>query len=204
MGKLIQMDLSVLKRYLVFVLFYVIFFPLCFQNNAYVGTVIILSVYVFVVGGMSIEERDKIHMLHKSLPVTAGQIVGAKYVESLLIWVYAVAASFGVFYLLRRFIPNVQFVVGNLETAASSLIMLFLFVGISLPLIYKFGYMKGRVFTILLWVVGSMLYPALLIFANAPGTPAKQGIPMILLAAAAIFFAGSWALCIRIYKNKSF
>ena len=99
-----------------------------------------------------------------------------------------------------------EFIIGNLETLIGSLIMLFLFVGISLPLIYKFGYMKGRVFTIFLWVAGSMLYPVFLIFADAPGAPAG-GLPGTLLSAAAVaavFFAGSWALSIRIYKNKSF
>lgn len=206
MGNIMKMDFTVMKRYLYFIAFYAVFFPLCFQNSGYIGAITVLCVYIFVIGGVSVEERDKIHMLHKSLPVTARQIVGAKYLESLLVWVYAVTINTVVYFVLNRVVPAFQFESISLEMILGSLTMLLVFVGVSMPLVYKFGYMKARIFLILLWVAGSMLYPVFAVFSGNTGVVTELVyMPYVVtLAAAAVFYIISWLICVRIYENKSF
>ncbi|GEM_PF-5479289 len=205
MGNILKMDFTVMRRYLYFVAFYAAFFPLCFQNNMYIGTVIVLSVYIFVIGGISVEERDKIHMLHRSLPVKAGQIVGAKYLESLLVWAYATVVNFIVFFVLSQISTKFQLRMNSLETVVSSLIMLMLFVGLSMHFVYKFGYMKARIFIIILWIAGAMLFPVIGVINSDIGVAAEfPSIPYFAaLVIAAAFYVGSWLICIRVYQRKS-
>lgn len=168
MLNLIKMDFSIYKFNLIFILVYSIFFAALFNNISFMGTFALLCVYMVVMMGFSTEEQDKIHLLHKSLPVTNGLIVGAKYAETVIVWVVSTILStlsaFAAGYVKRElgtefYFPEIkEFIFFTVAVFAAAMIM----VSVMIPLIYKFGYTKGRLIISIAWIAGAFAIPSML------------------------------------------
>lgn len=204
MFKIIRTDMGLSARTLVFVLIYCLFFPMLLRNNMYVGigTVSALAVYVAVLGLFAAEERDRVDLLYRIMPVRAADIVGAKYIESVIVWIGAAAVSLAATAALKRFGLSegpVNYAAGVL----ASFVTMAAVTGISLPLVYKYGYTKSRVMVMLVWIGLSFAAPMLAGIADY----ARQGhgIPIVGVIAAAAGAAGlavSARISLRIYKNR--
>lgn len=168
MLNLIKMDFSIYKFNLIFILVYSVFFAALFNNVSFVGTVALLCVYMVIMTGLATEEQNQIHLLHKSLPVTNGQIVGAKYAETVIVWIIStilsVLSAFAVGYVKQGFgtefyFPEItEFIFFTVAVFAAAMIM----VSVMIPLIYKFGYTKGRLIISIVWIAGAFAIPSML------------------------------------------
>ena len=102
MLKLIKTDFSISGKTLILVLIYTLIFPVLFRQSAYMGTVGALAVYIFVLGLFAAEERDRVNLLYKIMPVRAEDIVGAKYAECVLVWVIASVINVIVIFVMTK------------------------------------------------------------------------------------------------------
>lgn len=203
MLNLIKMDFGVYKFNLIFILVYSIFFAALFNNISFAGTVALLCVYMVVMTGLATEEQDKIHLLHKSLPVTNGQIVGAKYAETVIVWfvsiILSVLSAFAAGYVKRRlgtefYFPEPrEFIFFSVAVFAAAMIM----VSVMIPLIYKFGYTKGRLIISIVWIAAAFALPNILI--DVSGIAASYAA---ICAAALAAVIVSFKVSVKIYKRK--
>lgn len=210
MLNLLKMDFEVYKGSFIFMLIYAVFFPAMFDSFAIVGTIAFLCIYMVIISAFSAEEKDQISLLHKALPVTSREIVGTKYIETVIVWFvsvfFSILAIKGIGYIkeynnLQFFMfHNVRDVAFTLTTVfASAMIM----VSVMLPIMYKFGIGKGRVILNLIWFAAAFSFPA--IFALAGGRAdnfAYGAICIIMLIAAAAATVVSFFISVRIYEKR--
>lgn len=204
MLKLIWNDIKLYKTGLLFILFYALIFLVGFNRaNAFSMSIGMFAVYMFTIGILNIEERDGIDLLHRYLPVTIKEIVGAKYTECIIIsMAYAVVAfisqaAISLFTAGRvdagEILPSI------LLTVSASLV----FCSVTIPLIYKFGLVKSR-------IIGVIIFAFIIAALTAAGSigmfyrgPFDFGALYILsLIPAAAAMALSYSLSLRIYRKK--
>ena len=154
MFRIIKNDLWIMRKYLIFICLYSFFFTIVL--NIGVQMLCGISAYMFVIGLLSWEERDKINRMYKLLPVKTSAVVGAKYIETLIISVLSVISS-GLVYLCyscMRFFTNAKGIypinwIGLIYAVLISVILL----SVLIPILYKWGYIKSRIIVILSLVV---------------------------------------------------
>jgi hypothetical protein len=100
---------------------------------------ILFTVYVGSITIMSVEEKDKIDIVFKSLPVRQVTLVNSRYITMLLFYLMALATV--------SIIPLTNGVVGkNLDIYIASygisLFIFIIYVSVMQPLYYRFGYTK--------------------------------------------------------------
>ncbi|MDP3385886.1 MAG: ABC-2 transporter permease [Eubacteriales bacterium] len=100
---------------------------------------ILFTVYVGSITIMSVEEKDKIDIVFKSLPVRQVTLVNSRYITIILFYLIALATV--------SIIPLTNGVVAKnldiyLASYGISLFILFIYVSVMQPLYYRFGYMK--------------------------------------------------------------
>lgn len=192
MFNIIKTDFYIMKGSLLFVALYNILFPLMFHNTAvFVPILILMSIYVFIMGVFAVEERDGIQTLHKTLPVKAESIVGARYVEMLLIWLPASALQYLTCILLAK--PSLWDGIYMLY----SLTLAMFFLSFSIPVTYKYGQVKSRIPVMLIWIVGSVGISPLIIEGTGINVPIL-GIAAAVFAVLTVF---SWRISTSIYKK---
>ncbi len=214
MLNLIKMDFSIYKFNLIFMLVYSIFFAALLNSISFMGTVALLCVYMVVLTALATEEQNQIHLLHKSLPVTNGQIVGAKYAETVIVWIMSIIFSalpaFAAGYVKQRlgtefYFPAIkEFIFFIIDMFALSMIL----VSIMMPLIYKFGYTKGRLIISIIWFaaafgIPSMLQVSIVNETNSYGLfISESAICAGMVILAAIITVASFFTAVKIYGQK--
>lgn len=209
MLNLMKMDFDVYKYNFVFILFYSVFFGGLFGGAIAAGTIAMLSIYMIVMTGLATEETDKLHLLHKSLPVTVGEIVGTKYIESAIVWIGSMILSTAAI-VIAGYVQNKI----NISFTFSDSIRGSVFMGITLfsvsmiavslmiPLIYKFGFSKGRLILSIVWFAFSFGFPPALGSLHFVLT-VPYGIICIgslIIAAAAMVI--SYFASVKFYRQK--
>lgn len=200
MLQLIKTDFCLFKRYFLLIAVYMLGFPLLLRNSwdSTASMMMVLSVYIFIFSVLGIEERDKIELLQRTLPIKASVIVGAKYVESMLVWGFAAI----LFALVSCFLSFSSEISSNLsqqvQIIALSLSVTLIFVSFSLPICYKLGFAKSRVAMIFVWIFAACSFPMIAMIAKME----LLGLLIGILIASIIITFLSWKLSTRIYKNK--
>lgn len=200
MFQLIKTDFILFKKYFLLIAFYMVIFPLLLRSSwdSAASMMLVLSVYIFIFSVLGMEERDKIDLLHRTLPVKPSIIVGTKYVESVLVWVFAVLCFTLVSSLFSTYLESDAPALQQIQTVILSLCVMLLFVSISLPICYKMGFAKSRVVMVIAWVFAACLFPVIAYIAESEMILLLAGI-FILCVTVTLF---SWKLCTKIYKNK--
>ena len=208
MLNLIKRDFGVMRLSIILIALYGILFSLTqLFAAALVG---VLGTYVVVHGTFGVEERDKIDLLNRSLPVTAKEVVGSKYAEGFIAWVIV-----SLFSVLGTWIAYILGLRGEVQAdmvrALPSVLMAtfavsMLLTSVTIPLIYKFGYTKSRTVMIILWLILALSLPSLLAISGGADTFLEYGLPAnIAFAALAVLalaaMAVSYAVSLRLYKN---
>ena len=206
MINLLKMDFKIYRFTFIIVCVYSVLFGMIMSA----ATLTMLCVYVALLTILSNEESNKIHLLHKSLPVTNGEIVAAKYIEAAITWIVSLLICSAAVWLRYRhgngynlsgteygFAANLNGEVFFRAAVAFSLCAVI--VGIALPVIYKFGCVKGRFVIAFIWIVLSFCIPFIvryadLVFAAYYGV---SGAAMLVIAAVVIFV--SYKLSVKIY-----
>lgn len=148
---------------------------------------------------LSYDERCKWQEFSGALPVSRAQLVSAKYLLGLGCMTLILMVTLIVHLIVRRFPPQ------TLLTMLGAIYGLSLFISaVSLPMMFKFGVEKGR-----LWY-----YATLVLVGGASGASAgvatdlfSEGLPSFLWlipVLGVVIFALSWLLAIRFYQKREF
>ena len=148
---------------------------------------------------LSYDERCKWQEFSGALPVSRAQLVSAKYLLGLGCMTLILLVTLIVHLIVRRFPPQ------TLLSMLGAIYGLSLFISaVSLPMMFKFGVEKGR-----LWY-----YATLVLVGGASGASAgvttdlfSEGLPSFLWlipVLGVVIFALSWLLAIRFYQKREF
>ena len=148
---------------------------------------------------LSYDERCKWQEFSGALPVSRAQLVSAKYLLGLGCMTLILLVTLIVHLIVRRFPPQ------TLLSMLGAIYGLSLFISaVSLPMMFKFGVEKGR-----LWY-----YATLVLVGGASGASAgvttdlfRGGLPSFLWLIpvfGAVIYALSWLLSIRFYQKREF
>ena len=148
---------------------------------------------------LSYDERCKWQEFSGALPVSRAQLVSAKYLLGLGCMTAILVLTLIVHLIVRRFPPQ------TLLSMLGAIYGLALFISaVSLPMMFKFGVEKGR-----LWY-----YATLVLVGGASGASAgvatdlfSEGLPSFLWlipVLGVVIFALSWLLAIRFYQKREF
>lgn len=144
-----------------------------------------------------------------TLPYTRRQIVGSKYVFSLIM----VGIGMGIGFALNLVFAAAGVSTIDMEVAAVMAMLVsfaFLFISIVIPLIYKFGVEKSRIVVIIIFLVPFMAFIAIGNTMESGMEGAFAGslqsmlpllmwlLPLIGVAALAV----SYQIAVRVYRNK--
>ncbi len=223
MKGLITKDLLGLRQVaLTMGLLMVFYLFLGFMNMKDSGGMMYFSIMALVVNVMvplscaGYDEQCGWDQFGASLPVSKNQIVLSRYLVCLLV------IGFSTLVILAG---NLIFaVLGGIPSGAAGYLLpiigSLIYIAIMNPIIYKFGVQKSRIIVMAVFLVPSMLVAGIsMIFANSAS---ENSVPFIevlgkigsaspgqilgaeigLTAGAAVIFALSMLLSVRIYKNK--
>ena len=148
---------------------------------------------------LSYDERCKWQEFSGALPVSRAQLVSAKYLLGLGCMTFILLVTLIVHLIVRRFPPQ------TLLSMLGAIYGLSLFISaVSLPMMFKFGVEKGR-----LWY-----YATLVLVGGASGASAgvatdffNEGLPSyvwLIFVFGVVIYALSWLLAIRFYQKREF
>ena len=148
---------------------------------------------------LSYDERCRWQEFSGALPVSRAQLVSAKYLLGLGCMTAILVLTLIVHLIVRRFPPE------TLLSMLGAIYGLSLFISaVSLPMMFKFGVEKGR-----LWY-----YATLVLVGGASGASAgvatdlfSEGLPSFLWlipVLGVVIYALSWLLAIRFYQKREF
>lgn len=205
MLNLIKMDFDVYRSSFLWMVVYSVFFAAIYSNTTFIGTIAMLCIYMVIFSAFAAEERDKIHLLHKSLPVSNKEIVGVKYIETVIVWILGIVIGTVVMFIAQQIkgLTSVDYEVFNAEEYINMLLVLFplsmLMTSVTIPLIYKFGYSKGRYAGMIVWIAIALGFSAIFYAVNFPGILKSLCVVCLISAAAVII---SFFVSVRIYAKK--
>jgi len=139
-----------------------------------------------------------------SLPITRKELVAEKYLLSIILCLGSAVISFVTAFVILKFIPVEGFgLKEQLLTTVGIVCAAFFFIGILLPLTFKFGVEKSRIFMIAVFAMPTAAIIAL----------SKLGIPMpsesslltfikLLPAVTIALYILSYLLSVKIYTRK--
>ena len=190
---------SAIKIVMVLGLYIVIFassdnmIPLC--------TMIIIISTTFILNTFAYDELSKWDYYALSLPVTKKQIVLCKYLLTVLFDIIGFSISL-LLYLIKRQL-NAEAALSICALAATALVM----AAILLPLLYKLGTQKARIWMIMIYLLPTAAVIVLGKLGFNPTTimPRDGMIGMLVwisLPIALLLYIGSYFLSCRILENK--
>ena len=162
MLKMIKKDIISVKRVIFFMVIYCILFGVLVPGTQYMAPV--MAVYMYLVGSMQSEESNHMSELFKSFPVRNRDIVGGKYVMSALVLAASSAFTWLAQYICSRYIP-MESSTYTRYTGGGILYMVILssvMISLTVPLIYRFGFIKMRIIMIFLWIGVAVSMPVIL------------------------------------------
>ena len=195
---------STLKIYAFLIFVYVAVFGIMENNPISAIMVSTLVISMSPVTALAYDEQSKWDKMARTAPVSAKEIVVAKYIFSLLMAVAAAVFSTLAIIIVDKFRNTSDCLIAMVM----AVLLAMFYHSLLFPTIYKFGTTKGRIYTMLI-----MFIPAILVaLFSFVGFWTSTVIIMLTdygeLCAAAIvllivlMYIGSVGLSVKIYKNK--
>ena len=208
-------------NFLFLLLFYGVFTVLCRISFLSYALVFVLGMYAS--STISMDENSHWDAYARTLPVTPGQLVSAKYCLTLLLTAVSIPLGF----LMTLLIPDpkpalLEITTGMFSAAAVTL----LYLSFVMPLSYRFGAAKARSWvSVTIFVVIFLPAAFLMVFKDDLSNPAVRAMRVlaqqmdasslsneqwaalllgVLLGAALVCFAVSWVVSIQIYRRKNY
>ncbi|MED5099554.1 ABC-2 transporter permease [Niallia circulans] len=217
MYHLIKKDILIQKRSIALSLLLICFFSVSLSSLGEVGLMVgILAItYQLLLGASALEDKNNSDKVLISLPIKLSTIVLSKYLS---IYVYAAFAAIG-FYLIHVLVKlfhiplDVPF---SYIILIGGAIMVTICFSISLPMIFKFGYLKAKManfillFVIVFGTTGIMKYFAKLDnqFIQETmirlSTLSKAELGLILLIPLIILLVISYFISLSYYSKREF
>lgn len=198
MLNIIKADFGISKKNIIFILIYYLIFTGLFSDCTFIVMLIGISVYMLIFGLIFAEERDNISMLHRTLPLSEKAIIGAKYIESILIIFVSLGFVQVTRYGFMQFMPNYTPV--DAQNMLIAVITSALLSSVFIPVVYKFGIEKSRYIVIICWLgVSAAVAPLMYISGYRPA--ASSIILIICTVLSLLALIPSWMISVKIYKN---
>lgn len=210
MLNLILKDLLLLKKYIFFGLAYILIMIIAFQNlpgTAMLSAGTVAMTYILVVNSCAYDDKNKADLLLNSLPLSRCDVVLARYLSvflfaSLAIIFYAIIAGVNKFVGLPLKVSPItgEGVVGALLAAS-------FMHSIYLPSYFKFGFIKARLVSFVLFFVvffgaGTFINRINSIEGSLQVLP-RQGNIIFLLVAMVLIIV-SYFISLRSYNSRDF
>lgn len=189
--------LSVIGRLyliLVSVLLVISFFSL----TSFLSIYAVIFISILGPNTVAYDERDKWEKFALTMPITKAQYASSKYLLSLILSLSVVAVV-----TISSLIQN-----GFTDAALANFIVCFavslLYPSISLPIILRFGYSKGKLPLIVCAAVfgGAGVFLSRLEYFYAYIYNWNKYLFLILFFAVTVIFALSWVIAVNLYKKK--
>lgn len=151
---------------------------------------------------LAIEERDGSDKYYLICPVSRKQIVTEKYVFS-VIMITVISIAIAVLELVKKTdISTILFIL-SLAIAVGMI-----FPSLSLPIMFKYGYAKGKILFMCLGgaigIVGAFLVNTESILADTLGLVMNGFLPLILISVSAVIFVLSCLISVQLYQKREF
>ena len=172
--------------------------------------------YMFVQYSCAIEDKNNSEKILNSLPVSRNKIVFSKFISVILfsVFVTVIIGLLGELFTRLSFLYIKKI---SIEEIISILTAAWILASVYLPIYFKFGYIKAKLFNIVIFLVffsGSLLFNSIIkIFFQNPFTMpiidslSNQGpiiIGGIILLIAFIIVTLSAAISTKVYYNREF
>lgn len=154
MLQLIKKDILMQKRTLGLSVALMIFFTFTFSNvgSAALGIAILAIAYQLTLGASALEDKNNSDIILISLPIRKETIVLSKYVSIFVFTAYAVI-GYSIIYLFVKILPISYEVPLTWMSVAIAFASGMIYFSVSLPLIFKYGYLKSKMPTLILLFV---------------------------------------------------
>lgn len=207
---LIKRDLLVQRKRFWLAGGYCLFGPIMHRalGQSTLVVIVVGVVYTLLLYDFQDEDRDRVDMTMVSLPIPRKSLVIARYLEVLLL-----AAAAMIFYLLVT--KACPWLYGSFPNRwaipAAALLMISLLCGVNFPIIYRMGYMRARVFNMMIMILG-LLIPVYVLGYKVIKDPhwrtaienAPAATSILMTASSIVILAASCLLSIRLYRKRQF
>ncbi len=171
------------------------------DNIILLSAMIIMISTMLILNTFAYDELSKWDYYALSLPVTKKQIVLCKYLLTVLFDIMGISITL-LLYLIKRQL-NTEAVLSVCVLAATALVM----AAVILPLLYKFGTQKARIWMIMIFLLPTAVTIGLGNLGVHPTAimPSEGMIALLVwlsLPIALLLYAGSYFLSYRIFENK--
>jgi len=170
---LLLKELYTLRQYLKTLLFMLVLFAVISAGldnpSAFLEGFIILMSAMLTISSFSYDEMSKWNRYALAMPLTRKEIVGSKYLLSIVLCLTGAAISFVISQIVLIIKPMEEFGLREqLLTVGAILCVAFIFIGLLMPLTFQFGVEKSRLLMILVFATPTA---GILVLS-------KMGIPM--------------------------
>lgn len=175
-------------------------------DTSFMAYAAVMSVMMLVFQVLCLEESSGADFLVSILPVRKKEYVISRYIGgimSIIVGCLLVTCT----YFLVIIIKDVEVVVPYINLLTTTILSCVMIVSINIPIMLKFGVVKGRVFLTFLNVAGLCLPMLLLdiigensIFISIVSNPITLAIALALLVILVLYI--SYIIALNLYKNK--
>ena len=195
---------STLKIYAFLIFVYVAVFGIMENNPISAIMVSTLVISMSPVTALAYDEQSKWDKMARTAPVSAKEIVVAKYIFSLLMAVAAAVFSTLAIIIVDKFRNTSDCLIAMVM----AVLLAMFYHSLLFPTIYKFGTTKGRIYTMLIMFIPAILVAlfsfvgfwtsAVIIMLTDYGELCAAAIVLLIV----LMYIGSVGLSVKIYKNK--
>lgn len=217
MFKLVLKDILVQKKTLAFALIYIIFTIFAFEGlvTGVFPTACVAVVYMLLLTACAYEDKNKCDIMINSLPIERKNVVLAKYLS---VYIYALISA-AVYFVATTLLQLVKVPVNiypiSLESFTGALFAVSLTSSLFLPVFFKLGYIKSKIFNFILFflVFGGIGAIGTFLSHSNPWLGEKLAelnkLPNVAIAAVIILISifiqlVSYFLSVAFYKSREF
>lgn len=219
MLSLVIKDILIQKKMITFALGYAGFILIAFQNPVFAGASYIMGSmaisYLFILGACAYDNKSEVIL--NSLPIKRERIVLAKYLSTFL-FVTAAMLTIGIIGAAMKGVglpfPHKYI---SLIDVAGTLVSIILLASFYLPIYFRYGYIKSRVFNVVMFLLfffapnfiaeyvrenydKAIIEKAVNIVSTMPAWVIGSGIA----AAMIILLCVSFNVAVYVYQNREF
>lgn len=206
MRGLILKDFYMIKNYCKSYLVIIMIFGLIYL---YGDDNLLMLFYPFIISGMipvtllSYDERSKWNEYCGTLPYTKLQIVSAKYIIGLIVQLSVLIVLLSI-YAVKMNIDGVFSFKAYMGVLSVIMAVSFVYSSITLPVMFKLGTEKGRIFYY--FIIGIVFAVTGILSSNMFETKISTTLPVVsdfvMIIIAVIIYAFSWYLSVSFYKKR--
>lgn len=219
MFNLVIKDILVQKKSILFALGYCFFLVFAFQSLEQAGPIAanIAVVYILLINSFGYEDKNKSDIMLNSLPISRRDIVLAKYLSIFVYMGLAILAYMGSSLLVKALRIPIDVVLLSLEGVTTAFLIVALMSSIYLPIIFKFGYIKAKLFNLVMFLFFFFVPTIIVNLYNNPryhhyfvnffqefASWKNWQIALLLIDFSLLILSISYSISVSIYKKREF